>query len=101
MQWYHYLLILLKAVFLIEFFLILYNKNLVSQKIYVTSEILFKFILSIYIQYIILFVVYNNISTEDKLFISFAAGLLMYDAVVNDLPRLLEMYNIHNTSLVK
>jgi hypothetical protein len=25
----------------------------------------------------------------------------MYDAVVNDLPRLLEMYNVHNTSLVK
>ena len=100
MFWYHYILIFVKLVFLIEFFLIIYDKNLVNPKIYVTSEILFKLLLSIYIQYVVIFVVYKNISTEDTLFISFGSGLLMYDAVVNDLPRLLDMYGIYNTRII-
>lgn len=86
---------------MIEFFLIMYDKKLVSPKVYTTSEILFKLLLSIYIQYIMIFVVYKNISFEDSMFISFGGGLLMYDAVFNDLPELLEMYGIENTSLVK
>ena len=100
MLWYHYILILLKVVFVIEFCLVMYDRNLVHPKVYVTSEILFKLLLSIYIQYIIIFVVFKNISTEDKLFISFGAGLLMYDAVFNDLPRLLDMYGIYNTRII-
>jgi hypothetical protein len=86
---------------MIEFFLIIYDRTLVHPKVYVTSEILFKLLLSIYIQYVILFVVYNNISVEDKLFISFGSGLLMYDAVFNDLPKLLEMYGIDNARVIK
>ena len=101
MRWYHYILLLLKTIFIIEFLLILYNKNLVSQKVYITTEILFKLLLSIYIQYIVFSVVFNNISTEDKVFISFASGLMMYDALFNDLPVLLELYGIHNTSIVR
>ena len=101
MKWYHYILIFLKVIFLIQFTFIIYDKKLVSQKLYVTSEILFKLLLSIYIQYIVIFVVYKNISPEDRLFISFGSGLLMYDAVFNDLPHLLEMYGIHNASLVR
>ena len=101
MFWYHYILIFLKAVFLIEFCLIIYDKTLVHPKVYITSEILFKLLLSIYIQYIIIFVVYNNISTEDKLFISFGSGLLMYDAVFNDLPKLLDMYGVPNPYTIK
>jgi hypothetical protein len=100
MQWYHYLLVLLKLIFLIEFLFVLYDKQLVSRKIYITSEILFKLLLSIYIQYVIVFVIYKNISLEDRFFISFGSGLLMYDAVFNDLPVLLELYGIYNTSLV-
>ena len=101
MQWYHYILIFLKVIFLIQFTFIIYDKQLVSQKLYVTSEILFKLLLSIYIQYIVIFVVYKNISVEDRLFISFGSGLLMYDAVFNDLPHLLQMYGIRNASLVR
>ena len=86
---------------MIEFAIILYDKELVSQRVYVGTEILFKLVLSIYIQYVIIFVVYKNMSLEDQVFISFGSGLLMYDAVFNDLPRLLELYGIHNTSVVK
>lgn len=101
MYWYHYLLILLKAVFLIEFCLVMYDRNLVHPKVYLSSEILFKLLLSIYIQYVIIFVVYNNIGVEDKLFISFGSGLLMYDALFNDLPKLLEMYGVQNPYIIK
>lgn len=101
MYWYHYILIFLKVVFLIEFFLVIYDKNLVHPKVYLTSEILFKLLLSLYIQYVVIFVAYNNISTEDKLFISFGSSLLMYDAVFNDLPKLLEMYGVYNPYLIK
>ena len=100
MLWYHYILIIIKVVFLIEFFLIVYDKHLVHPKIYVTSEILFKLLLSVYIQYVVIFVVNKAISVEDQLFISFGAGLLMYDAVVNDLPRLLDMYGIYNSRII-
>lgn len=34
------------------------------------------------------------IDFEDKIIFSFAGGLLIYDAVVNDLPRLLEEYGV-------
>jgi len=99
MQWYHYILIALKISFLLQFILILWNKEWVSQKMYITSEILFKLLLSMYIQYIMIFIVYKNISLEDKLFISFGAGLLMYDAVFNDLPILLDMYGIDSIKI--
>lgn len=75
------------------------NKEWVHPKIYITSEILFKLLLSIYIQYVIVFVVYKNVSAEDRLFISFGAGLLMYDAFFNDLPELLELYGIDSLKI--
>ena len=99
MNWYHYILFFLKILFVVEFCVVLYDKDLVSEKLYITTEILFKLLLSFYIQYIVIFVVYKNMSFEDKAFISFGAGLLMYDAVVNDLPYLLSMYGIRNMGL--
>lgn len=81
--------------------LVMYDKKLVSPKVYTTTEILFKLILSIYIQYIMIFVVYKNVGLQDSIFISFGGGLLMYDAIFNDIPDLLEMYGLQNTSLVK
>ena len=101
MRWYHYVLLLLKLIFLVEFTIILYDKDLVSQRVYVGTEMVFKFLLSVYIQYVVIFVVYKNMSIEDQMFISFGSGLLMYDAVFNDLPDLLALHGINNTSLVR
>jgi hypothetical protein len=52
-------------------------------------------------QYILFFITENSITFEDKLIVSFAGGLLGYDAIVNDLPDLLELYGISNTSLIR
>ena len=42
------------------------------------------------------FHVLKEIEFEDKIIISFAGGLLFYDAWVNDFPRLLKAYNINS-----
>jgi hypothetical protein len=49
----------------------------------------------------ILFFTGRSIPFEDKVIVSFGGGLLGYDAIVNDLPDLLELYGIKNTSLIR
>jgi len=99
MQWYHYVLIIIKAIFVIQFAIIIVDKNKVDPRVYLITEILFKLLLSLYMEYLIMFTISKTIEIEDKLFISFGAGLLAYDAVVNDLPRLLTMYGVHYSFL--
>ena len=101
MEWYHYVLLCLKIVFLIEFSLVVYNKELVHPIVYITTEILFKLLLSLYMQYIVFFITGKSISFVDKVIISFGGGLLGYDAIVNDLPDLLDLYGVKNTSLIR
>ena len=101
MEWYHYILLILKIVFLIEFSLVLYDKTLVHPRVYIITEILFKLLLSFYMQYILFFSTGKSVSFEDKLLVSFGGGLLGYDALVNDLPELLELYGIYNTKLIR
>ena len=101
MEWYHYVLLCLKIVFLIEFSLVVYNKELVHPIVYITTEILFKLLLSLYMQCIVFFITGKSISFEDKVIISFGGGLLGYDAIVNDLPDLLDLYGVKNTSLIR
>jgi len=101
MKWYHYILLALKLLFLIEFGVILYDKKAVNPKLYLITEILFKLLLSLYMTYLTLLVIGKEMELEDKIFISFGAGLLGYDAIFNDFPHLLELYGIHNTSFVR
>jgi hypothetical protein len=101
MNWYHYVLLIVKVAFLVEFALVLYDRKLVHPIVYTATEILFKLLLSVYMQYLIINASSKSIPFEDKLIISFAGGLLAYDAVFNDLPILLEMYGVYNTHLVR
>jgi hypothetical protein len=94
MKWYHLILIVLKAAFVIQFIIILSGKGSVNTKVYLATEILFKIFLSIYIEYFLLFSKIEGLLIEDKIIIGFGAGLLFYDAIVNDLPKLLKLYNV-------
>ena len=94
MRWYHYILLFLKVLFIAQFGLIIYNKNYVRQEIYLVTEILFKLLLALYIEFLVIFTLANDVNVEDKLCITFASGLLGYDAIVNDLPKLLKLYGI-------
>ena len=94
MRWYHYILFALKILFLAQFGLIIYNKNYVPREIYLGTEILFKLLLALYIEFLVVFTLANDVMVEDKVCITFASGLLAYDAVFNDLPKLLTLYGV-------
>jgi hypothetical protein len=94
MKWYHLGLLFLKIAFVIQFIFILGGKGSVHSKAYLTTEILFKVLLSFYIEYLLFFTHIEGLLFEDKLVIGFASGLLFYDAMVNDIPKLLKLYNI-------
>ena len=101
MEWYHYIIIILKLVFLIQFGIIIYDKRIIDPRVYLITEILFKLTLSLYMEYFTFFIIHKSIKVEDKLFISFGSGLLAYDAIFNDLPDLLELYGVQNAQFIR
>ena len=90
MKWTHILLIGLKIIFLIQFIFIIGGKYTIDKRVYLVTEILFKVCLGIYIDHLLL---YSSIKIpfEDKVIIGFASGLLLYDALYNDMMELIHM----------
>jgi hypothetical protein len=76
--------------------LIIANKRSIDSKLYILTEIIFKSSLAIFMQYYLVYHDLKEIEFEDKIIISFAGGLLFYDAWVNDFTRLLKVYKINN-----
>lgn len=97
MKWYHWVLFGLKFVFLLQFLIILSGKYKIDKRIYLATEILFKIFLSLYIQYIMFFSKIPDIEFEDNFIITFASGLLLYDACYNDIPEFIELYTHKET----
>jgi hypothetical protein len=79
----------LKIAIMIQFILIIANKQTKNSTIYIITEIVFKVALFIFIEWF-LFNTNLPIEFEDKIIISFAGGLLAYDAFMNNLPDLLK-----------
>ena len=77
-----------------QFALVILNKHSVGSKIYILTNIIFKLSLGIFVQIYMFNHAVSGIPIEDKMVISFAGGLLMFDAVSNDVPELLKAYNI-------
>jgi hypothetical protein len=77
-----------------QFALVILNKHSVGSKIYILTNIIFKLSLGIFVQIYMFNDAVSGIPIEDKMVISFAGGLLMFDAVSNDVPELLKAYNI-------
>ena len=78
---------------MIQFAILLTGKYQYDKKIYLITEISFKLVLGLYIEYM-LFSTLKGVEFEDKIIIGFASGLLLYDALFNDLIHLLETYKI-------
>jgi hypothetical protein len=94
MKKYHVFFLVLKLLIIIQFVLILGNKQSVDSTIYLITEIIFKTSIGIFID---IFLFHNNIEgmlLEDKVIISFGGALLIFDAWFNDFPLLLQKYNI-------
>ena len=95
MKNYHIFFLVLKAAIVIQFVLIFANKQRVDSTIYILTEVLFKTSIGLFIEYFLFHNQIDDILFEDKVILSFAGGLLLYDAWFNDLPILLEKYGIH------
>ena len=79
---------------LVQFLLVLIKIQDIDDKTYLFTQVIFKVFLSLYIEYVFFTSNISGISWEDKIVISFAAGLLLYDAIVVDLFHLLEAYGV-------
>ena len=92
MKFRHYFFLVLKILLGVQFLLILLNKESVSSTTYLVTEILFKTSIGIFMKSFIFYYKIEGLLFEDKVLISIAGGLLMYDAWVTDFPQLMNKY---------
>ena len=90
MKKYHIFFLLIKIALLIQYGLILINKQTMNSRIYLLTGIIFKTALSVFIQIFMLHGASSCLAFEDRIIISFAGGLLLFDAWFNDFPKLRE-----------
>jgi len=88
MKLYFIFFIVLKIAILLQFALVLTNKQTIDSRIYIFTEIMFKTALFLFIEYLMFHKNTANLDVEDRFIISFAGWLLLYDAWVNDMPKL-------------
>ena len=88
----HILFLVLKIAILIQYGLILLEKQTMDSLTYILTEIIFKTCLFVFIETILFHEVIEGLMFEDKLIISFAGGFLFFDAWFNDFPKLAKMY---------
>ena len=91
---YHIFFLILKIMIMVQFILIILNKQSIDSKTYIFTEIIFKSTLAFFIEYFLYTSVIQGLEYEDKLLFSFAGALLLFDALAHDLPQLLKKYGI-------
>ena len=84
----------MKILISVQFFLIITNVQSITSKTYLITEIVFKTTLALFIQYFLYTKIIDGLPLEDKAIFGFAGALLLFDALVNDLPFLLKQYDI-------
>jgi hypothetical protein len=99
MKTYAIFFLVMRVALIIQFILIIAKRQTRNSIIYITTEIVFKTALFLFIQWF----TFNNdfgINFEDKLIISFGGGLLFYDACFNDVPKLIEQLRKEHPNLL-
>jgi len=99
MKTYAIFFLVMRVALVIQLILIITKKQTRNSVIYITTEIVFKTALFLFIQWF----TFNNdfgINFEDKLIISFGGGLLFYDACFNDVPKLIEQLRMRYPNLL-
>lgn len=92
MKLHHIFFLLLKIVIVVQFILVLMDKQKLNSKSYLITEILFKTSLGIFIEYLMFWHHTKGLEFEDRLILSFAGWLLLADAYLKDLPALIEIF---------
>ena len=89
MKTYFIFFLALKIAIMIQFVLIIFNRQTTDSRVYIITEIVFKTGLFVFIELLLFHRMIEGLSFEDKFIISFAGGLLLYDAWMNDFQRLI------------
>jgi lipoprotein signal peptidase len=96
---YHWFFLILKVALVTQFVLVFANKESIDSKWYIATEVIFKTSLALWIEWFVFHHIVDELDFEDKIILSFAGGLLFYDAWVNDFPRFLAAFNIKLPSI--
>ena len=75
---------------MVQFVLVILKKQTFDSRVYLITEIIFKTSLFLFIEILLFHQEITGLVFEDKVIISFAGGLLFFDAWFNDFPKLLE-----------
>jgi len=95
MKSYHIFLMFLKVAMIVQLTLILFKKQKEDSVLYLISEFAFKFFLGLFLMVYFFIAGSSDFDFWDEVFISFGGGLLMFDGVYNDLPKVLIQYGIY------
>jgi hypothetical protein len=84
----------LKILVVIQFLFVLFKKGTENTPLFIASDILFKGSVGLFL--VLYFFVHSlpDLHYFDKMIICFGGSLLVFDALYNDLPKLLKLYNI-------
>ena len=88
MKPHHIFFLFLKICILVQFGLVLAKKWSFDSKLYILTEVVFKTCLALFIEIFLFHTVIEGMEFEDKVILSFAGGLLFFDAWFNDFPKL-------------
>ena len=86
--------VILKIVIVIQFLLIIIQKQSVNSIYYTGSDFVFKISLGLFLFFYFFKANIPGLRSFDKHIISFAGSLLVFDAMTNTLPRLLAHFNV-------
>lgn len=94
MKWYRVYFFILKILVTIQFLFLIFKKGASDTRLYLISDIVFKVSVGLFL--ILYFFVHTlpDLHPFDRLIISFGGSLLVFDALYNDLPALLEKFNV-------
>ena len=92
MKAYHIFFLVLKIAIVVQFSLVLMNRQKLNSKTYLMTEIVFKTSLGIFIEYLMFWHHTKGLEFEDRVILSFAGWLLLADAYLKDLPAVLELF---------
>ena len=92
MKSYHIFFLVLKIAIMVQFALVLMNRQKLNSKTYLITEIVFKTALGIFIEYLMFWNHTKGLDFEDRVILSFAGWLLLADAYLKDLPAVLELF---------
>jgi len=95
MKSYALFFIVLKVILLIQFALIIAQRQTMDSRVYKATELVFKTSLFLFLEYSTFHGNLSRIDFEDRMIISFAGGLLLFDAMYNDLPEFVTALKVH------